>query len=508
MKKEKENSTDSNGLYGKIEELMGIDLRSLGVFRIGVGGLILLDLVIRASSLVAHYTDLGVAPRSLVVAYGEQPWFLSFHMLSGDIWLQVLLFVFAGISAIGLMLGFYSRIFCLLCWILTLSLHVRNPFVNNLGDWLLVDLLFWGMFLPLGARFSVDAVRRPSDQILPKHVLSIASLGILLQIGFMYFFSVQHKFTPAWRVDGTAVEMALHLDRIVSAVGLHLLNLPDSWLRFMTFATLHLERWGPVLVFLPFFTGPVRTVVAICFMGFHLMLAIFFEIGVFPYLCIIAWILYLPAWYWDNLLARATGIRQWVYMQGEKLALLIKARTAGKEKVLRIMPTALESVIGALLLFAMLSSAMLYGGIMGEGYYDSLYRHMEPVVNTFNLKQRWDMFSPQPPNNDGWFVVAAYTKEGKVENVLHPGHEVTWERPAVISRTYQNQRWRKYLEWVMSRRGPYADSFAAYGAWLYRSQETAIHSRIEYVSIYLMEELTLSDLTPSSISRIEVGRGY
>ena len=128
----------------RIEELLGIDLRSLGIFRIAIGSLLLLDLALRATALTAHYTDAGVAPRTLVTDFAEQPWVLSLHMLDGGAALQVFLFLITAFGAICLILGFRSRIACVVCWALMLSLHIRNPFVNNLGDWLLVDLLFWG----------------------------------------------------------------------------------------------------------------------------------------------------------------------------------------------------------------------------------------------------------------------------------------------------------------------------------------------------------------------------
>ncbi len=506
MDDNKKNIGEAGGIYEKIEELMGIDLRSLGLFRIGVGCILIVDLINRATALVAHYTDVGVAPRSLVVDYGEQPWFLSFHMLSGEPGLQIVLFILAGISAFALMMGYKSRFFCFMCWILTLSLHVRNPFVNNLGDWLLVDLLFWGMFLPLGARYSIDTLRRPADQMLPVRVLSIASLAILLQLGFMYFFSVMDKFTPAWRVDGTAVEIALNLERIVSGVGLYLQDLPDSWLKFMTFATIYLERWGPVLVFVPFLTGPIRSGVAFTFMGFHLMLAIFFEIGVFPYLCMLAWILYMPAWFWDKVGIWGEGVRKYADLLKGKVTGVVDFFFVGERRSMRMMPAGWETAIGALALLAMLSSNLLYGGLMGEAYYEVFYKHIEPVVNTLNMKQRWDMFSPQPPKNDGWFVVAAYNKDGTVEDVFHPGEDIVWDRPAIISATYSNQRWRKYLEWVMSKKGPFADSFAQYSAVVYQTKQPKSRS-LDHVSVYLMEKLTLPDLTVSGIARKELSKG-
>ena len=51
-----------------LSDVFGIDTRSLAVFRIGLALTILLDLVLRAQDLGAHYTDAGVLPRALLAA--------------------------------------------------------------------------------------------------------------------------------------------------------------------------------------------------------------------------------------------------------------------------------------------------------------------------------------------------------------------------------------------------------------------------------------------------------
>src|SRR6188508_3787652 len=56
--------------FGWCEDHYGLDLRSLAVFRMGVGYLLLSDLVRRAFDLRAHYTDVGVLPRERWIAAG------------------------------------------------------------------------------------------------------------------------------------------------------------------------------------------------------------------------------------------------------------------------------------------------------------------------------------------------------------------------------------------------------------------------------------------------------
>ncbi len=46
-----------------------------------------------------------------------------------------------------------------LALVCVLSLHSRVTLLENGGDWMLGELALWTAFLPLGRRFSVDAVR-------------------------------------------------------------------------------------------------------------------------------------------------------------------------------------------------------------------------------------------------------------------------------------------------------------------------------------------------------------
>ena len=51
----------------RFEEMLGFDLRSLALFRMGLAVIILADLIIRTGDLQAHYTDAGVLPRTVLM---------------------------------------------------------------------------------------------------------------------------------------------------------------------------------------------------------------------------------------------------------------------------------------------------------------------------------------------------------------------------------------------------------------------------------------------------------
>ena len=169
--------------------LFSIDLRSLAAFRMALGVLLLADLVMRAQDLSAHYTDWGVLPRDILSAHFLSPLRFSLHLVTGSFSGQVFIFLLAGVFALALLVGFCTPLVTCASWLLLLSVQARNPSVLNAGDALLHLLLFWGMFVPLGARYSLDSlIRRGADRSpLPTSLSSMGTAALLLQVCLVYW---------------------------------------------------------------------------------------------------------------------------------------------------------------------------------------------------------------------------------------------------------------------------------------------------------------------------------
>src|SRR5215210_4692651 len=126
-----------------------------------------------------------------------------------------------------MLVGYRTRPMTILVWVLVLSIQNRNPLVLSGGDSLLRLLLFWAMFLPLGAYWSVDRALKDATTRLSTRFLSLATVGLFMQIAFVYWFTAALKSGPEWRVDGTALYYALSLDQLSTSVGQYLLNFPE-----------------------------------------------------------------------------------------------------------------------------------------------------------------------------------------------------------------------------------------------------------------------------------------
>ena len=283
--------------------IFGNDLRTLALFRICVGSLIVYDLLNRGQYLYDHYSDQGVLPRADLLQH-ITPERFSVHMISGSVGFQAFLFAIAIIVGIALIIGYRTRTVTIISWVLLASLQNRNPVLLQGGDNLLMLLLFWGMFLPLGARYSVDAALNRSP---PKEnaYFSLATVGLAIQCMTVYFFTVFLKSGPEYFPDGTAVYYALQLDIMQTPLGRWLGQFYDLT-RGLTFFVLGVELLAPILIFSPVFFVPIRlavmAILIIMHLGFHLCL----EIGYFPFVSWVSILTFTPGWVWDRLSQRVS----------------------------------------------------------------------------------------------------------------------------------------------------------------------------------------------------------
>ena len=296
-----------NGTASLTARLFSADTRSLSLFRVGLALLLLADLVTRAPSLTAFYTDAGVMPRGFVIDNLQDVWSFSLHLASGQVYFQAFLFVCAGLAALLLLVGYRTRLMTFVSWALLASLHVRNPEVLSSGDILLRVLLFWGLFLPLGLHGSVDRARATNEQSVPERVLSVATAAVLVQAASVYLFTWLLKTGGPWR-DGSAVRLALNWDQGTTWFGRALLELPPPLLLLTTHGVVWFELLGPLLLFAPMFTARVRLALLPLFVLMHLTFGVAMVLGTFPFVSAVSLVPFLPTAFWRAFRGGGRGV--------------------------------------------------------------------------------------------------------------------------------------------------------------------------------------------------------
>lgn len=424
-----------------------IDLRALAAFRIALGAMLLVDLGYRTPSLRAFYTDSGVLP--LEALSSDYSNVYSIHTLSGDLWYQALLFIVAAVFAIALLVGYRTRLATAVSWLLLLSLRARNPMIGNAGDHLLGLLLFWGIFLPLGARWAVDT-RRTESSVDGPTVVSMATLGVLLQVILVYATNGVHKFRSEEWMDGEAVVLVFQADQYTVFLGDYLAS--QHWLlEFLTVMWVVMLFLSPLLLVL---TGFRRAMLATLFLGAHAGMALTIGIATFPFVSMTALLVYYPPCVWDGLttLVSRTSLQERVQPIRQQLRVpslpspstpsvsavgadhigLVRNQLDRAWKVFSI-------AVPYLLLVLMITSAV------GDVGYVTVPQEADRVLETTETDQHWGMFAPDPVRTTRWYAAPGQLENGSKIDVLHES-EVDMDKPADADETFRSARWRKYFK--------------------------------------------------------------
>jgi predicted DCC family thiol-disulfide oxidoreductase YuxK len=249
-----------------------------------------------------------------------QPRQFSFFFMASFPEEAAVLFVVAFLCFFCLLIGWRTRLFHVLSFVMTTSLHERNLIAENGGTVALATLMVWTAFLPLGRRFSVDALlvslrarrhEQPSDltpERLPtpdtRPAVSLAVLAVLLQLAAIYWFNYTAKSGATWQT-GTAVHYVLQQERIVTTLGV--------WLRHhMSFAiskglsrtTLGIEATAPLLLLTPIFWRQTRALAILLLTGLHVGFALLINLGIFSWAMIAYYPLLIDAFFWDSISRR------------------------------------------------------------------------------------------------------------------------------------------------------------------------------------------------------------
>lgn len=290
---------------GFLRKTFAFDYRSMALYRVLIGVIIMADVIYRLEDLTDFYTDIGLIPRSLFLTEMAMPWSFSLHLANGSLLFAALMFAIHFLAGFFVSVGYKTRFFTILSFIFTVSVHNRNWLVNNGGDDVLRAILFISMFLPLGRFFSIDsAMRKTPLENPPKDYFSSWTLVYFLQVFCIYFVSYALKDHPIWRTDFTAVFFSSRLDIFAASLGIWIRDFPGL-MKFSTLFSIYLEWLGPLLLIFSFFLGrfwwTIRLILVVLFIGFHFGIFLTMNIGLFTFICMTMWTIFLPGPLWDKL---------------------------------------------------------------------------------------------------------------------------------------------------------------------------------------------------------------
>ena len=454
-------------LRSLLEDSFSLDLRALAFFRIGIGGLLLYDFILRTEYLVLHYTDSGVLPVSLVKQELWESGFWSLHALSGSVELQVILFAIQGLAALSLLAGYKTSFSTILCWLLLLSLQNRNPWILNSGDMYLRLLLFWSIFLPLGQRYSIDSRAGEAGK---KVYASSASFCFIIQILLLYVMTGLLKNSHEWLSEGSAIYYALNVDQMVKPLGKSLLQYPDL-LTFMTHSVIVLEVIIPFSLIIPAKNHLFRTLGIVSLMLFHIGLWLTMELGIFVPVCLIALVALLTTKIINQLL---NFVNQLNFIKADPGTSTNKVVSfTGNRMNGLLFPKTITAAQLALIGFIFCWNLNTL-----KPDKDRIPSLLKTAAHTLRIDQTWDMFAPTVLKDDGWFVIKADLENGKNIDFFQ-NDDVQWVQPDDLLSYYISERWRKYFKNLYrTDEAKFYQAFVSSFKWKWKQKEDAYIQKV------------------------------
>lgn len=301
---------------GKLKNLFKqVDGASLIFFRVFFGLILLWEMLRYLSK--GWVTEMFSRPN-----YHFNYWpfdFLSPLPGSGMTWL----FIFMGILSVCIMLGLFYR-FATIAFFLSFSYMFLLEQTRYLNHFYLVVLLSFVMiFLPLNRSAALDVLwrKKKGAETVPLWSLWLARLMVAVP----YFFGGVAKLSPDWL---QSEPLQTWLQRRVARGGLGSFFEMPIVAFGMTYGGLLLDLLVvPALLF-----KRTRLPAFLLLLGFHLMNASIFNIGIFPWFMIVASTLYFsPSWprkLWQNLGGK------WAMRYPAREKLLAPAVLNGRQKAI------------------------------------------------------------------------------------------------------------------------------------------------------------------------------
>ncbi|MBK7865381.1 MAG: HTTM domain-containing protein [Archangiaceae bacterium] len=340
-----------------VERWLSVDTRTLGLFRIACGLLLLLNLYDRTGggNLVSFYSNEGILPNHYALFLPPAPGFWSLLLGFSSPWEVRVAFVAVWAVFILYTLGLGTRWMQLLALVMYESVNNRFILIQHGGNVVVNIMLVWSLFLPLGERFSLDALlqslrRHPGgtpdalnarawEGDSPRTAVGLAYFGLCFNFAAIYFFNALHKIGLSW-LEGSTIHWVLWQNRMATAFAALVRMHEPFWLSpALSWGTLVMEWSLPVLILIPALKVRVKARgLAVAFVWvLHGGIALLCTLGPFSYSMMVTSLVLLQPEHWAHAAAwlAARKLPTVVRYRADVPAQVFWARVASRVDLLR-----------------------------------------------------------------------------------------------------------------------------------------------------------------------------
>jgi hypothetical protein len=276
-------------------------------------------------------------------------------------------------------------------------------------------------------------------------------------------------------MSGDAVEWVFSLESVTVLLGPYLAELPVvlevinwTWVAMLT---------ASVLLLL--LTGWLRAGLTAAFVVAHLCMALTLRLGVFPFVVIAALVLFMPPVFWDRFEGLVPFPRLESYVPNRFVS-TSRARLVSENS-----RHALRRVFSVVAVLLLVTVVFWQGAALGyvEAPGEDVGAHPENYA--------WKMYSPTPPQTDGWYVVPVELASGERVDGFHRA-PVEWDAPPNLADAYPTTLWNRYL--TKMRYSPEAQR-RAFAEYVCASASEHYGEEVRSVDLYYVEREIVLDGT-------------
>ena len=395
------------------------DLAPVSLFRI-LYGIQLFNWVWQLyPNLSAFFTDEGILPRRSALTYYADRF--SLLNLVGDWWQVAIFWALGLVVAVLLTIGWRSRLASFLAFVVVSSFSWRDPLILDGSDLVFRLVPLWLTFTEPGARYSIDAMSRRERGEPERSTGAALPVRILeLQIAWIYLATGIEKLGGRMWPEGIAAYYALQLSHTFGRAWAFPIATNLVFAQAISWGTLMVE-----VFFLPLAMAPsrlARLIATAAAAGLHLGIITLMNVGNFPVIMLSALVLFLPP--------------HWITSAADRIA--SSARRRARPRALAFADGVAHGAASALpehiaaphvrdpgmvgpIALAMLAVLAFATAVPSQLETLRPKGDLASLLRFLSVDQRWDMFSPDPAQADGWLRIPATLADGSRIDLLTNG---------------------------------------------------------------------------------------
>lgn len=441
VKPAKPSIRDTSNWNGGWRAVLGCNEKALALFRITLGCLLTLELILRYRFLHVFYSDEGTFPTQILLTKIDSLYrVICIHAFSGSMWYQQTLLTIQVVCAICLIVGHRTRVMAFLSWYMYLSLTLRNTWLNFILDRYFHHMLFYAMFLPVSNIWSVDSSsivkdntsqRQQQSKSRNETIVTIATIAFKAQVFWIYLDAGQGKFNDplgGWSYNAQPLPaLDSYARHTIAARYLYALLTPAG-LRLMTPTVVYAELLAAPVALIGSYYGSRKVVLSaigiICSLHMGIAFTVRNTVLLSSAACA-AWCVFLPPTLTDG-------------DHGDDDTRSSTEHCKGKHEKKKV--GAINQKLAACFIIPMIVGSLWFETMSAE-----CNQSMKHIWSTL-LHNRWNVFIGAEEYVT-WEIAPGRLKDGSVVDVWGRKKNVEWDMPgtgAPCTSTARPGRWRSF----------------------------------------------------------------